>query len=183
MVLRADRSGFTWQNHAGHALLLVAWVVAFAAVYGRTLLLRRRVATPARGPRAAVSRSAAVLTAACCCAVAGAVHLSIIKEHFAEAALYGVFFLVLTAAQFTWAAAIALRPSRALLQAGAAASLLVVLLWVATRTIGIPLGPAAGETESLGVRDSVASVAELLVTIAATLACRAPAVRSVPDAG
>jgi hypothetical protein len=56
--------------------------------------------------------------------------------------------------------------------AGAAASVLVALLWLATRTIGIPIGPEAGEKETFGFRDVACSTAEVLVAVFAVLAVR-----------
>ena len=106
--------------------------------------------------------------------VAGAVHLTVIGEHFAESWLYGSFFLVLTVLQFGWAAAVLWRPSRSLLLAGAAASVLVALLWLATRTIGIPVGPGAGETEPFGAADTLCSITELLTAALVLLAVRRP---------
>ena len=154
-----------WSIHAGHLVLLGAWVLVVGSVYLWTKLRAR----PA-GRR--LSRSAWLIGAAAAAVVSGAVHVSVIGEHFGESALYGVFFVVLAAAQLGWAAWLLLRPSRTWLLAGAAASVLVVLLWLATRTVGIPLGPEAGELEDFGVLDMVASVAEVAVVAFALAAAR-----------
>ena len=105
-------------------------------------------------------------------AIGAVIHLSVINEHFQESALYGAFFLALTAAQFGYAGWVLLRPSTALLKAGAAASGGVVLLWFATRTIGIPVGPAAGEVEPFGLADIAASASEVLLVLCGLLAIR-----------
>jgi hypothetical protein len=105
--------------------------------------------------------------------VAGAIHLSIIGEHFREAALYGFFFLGLTVIQFGFAAWVIWRPSAALLRAGGLAALGVVLLRLTTRTTGIPLGPGAGETEPFGWLDGLALASELLTALMCIPAIRA----------
>ena len=159
-MVSAERESF-WSIHAGHVALLVVWVLVFGAVY-----LRGRVSTRA------IARSGWVWGAASASLASGAVHLSVIREHFGESALYGTFFLVLTVLQAGWAAWLLIRPSRVLLQSGAAASGLVVLLWLATRTIGIPAGPAAGETEPFGSWDILASLFEAVVVVTALRALR-----------
>lgn len=157
-----------WSIHAGHLLLLAAWVLVVAAVYLWTKLRGR----PAdRRPR--LVRSPWLAGAALAACVSGAVHLSVIGEHFRESALYGSFFVVLATLQLGWAAWLVLRPSRAWLFSGAAASVLVALLWLATRTVGIPLGPEAGELEAFGALDIVASAAEVAVAAFALVAVRA----------
>ncbi|SDJ41792.1 hypothetical protein SAMN05444157_3274 [Frankineae bacterium MT45] len=168
------------QVHAGHLAMLGGWLVIFAAVYVRDRLRsgRRVGGAPAApiplGRRLAGYPGAVALTSV----VAGVIHLLVIREHFEEAALYGWFFLVLTVLQFGYAAAVVWRPSPALLKAGGLASLGVVLLWFATRTIAIPLGPAAGEKEALGTLDVLCSLAELLTVVLCALALRAGAARS-----
>ena len=76
-----------------------------------------------------------------------------------------------------WAVLAVRRPTPRLLLAGAAASGLVALLWVATRTVGIPLGPAAGEVEAVGVPDVVATLTEVLVVGAVAWALAVPGAR------
>lgn len=155
-----------WSIHVGHIALLGAWVLVVAGVYVWSKLRAR----PA-GRR--IPRSRWLIGAAVAAVVSGAVHLSVIREHFGESALYGTFFVVLAAVQLGWAAWLLARPSRTWLLAGAAASVLVVLLWLATRTVGIPLGPEAGELENFGVLDIIASAAEVAVAAFALAAIRA----------
>ncbi len=150
--------------HRGHLLLLLVWVVCFAAAYTWN---RWRSGAPRP---AALRRGKLLCAAALTAAAGGAVHVAVIREHFAESALYGWFFLALAAGQLGWSAVLLRRPSRRLLFAGASASAAVVLLWLATRTVGIPLGPAAGEVEPFGILDVVASAAEVS-TVLCAIAC------------
>ncbi len=117
-----------------------------------------------------LTRSVWLAAAAAATSASAGIHLAVIGEHFAESALYGAFFLVLTLVQFGWSAWLLARPSRTVLLAGAAASLGVALLWLATRTIAIPIGPAAGEREAFGSLDIVASACELAVAVCAMAA-------------
>ena len=158
-----------WSIHAGHVLLLAAWVLVVAGVQLWSTMRSRAADRRSRPP---LARSAWLAGAAGAAVLSGAVHLAVTGEHFRESALYGSFFLVLATLQLAWAAWLLLRPSRAWLFAGAAASVLVVLLWVATRTVGIPVGPAAGEIEGVGALDVVASAAEFAMAAFALAALR-----------
>jgi hypothetical protein len=73
------------------------------------------------------------------------------------------------------------RPSRVLLAAGALGNAAIVVLWLVTRTIGIPLGPAAGSVESVGGLDILASGFEIVGLVAAALVLfgRVPLVRTI----
>ncbi len=123
---------------------------------------------PRRGPLAVVAVS---------CVLAGAVHASVGPEHFREGVRFGVFFVVLCAMQFALAVAVLRRPSRHLVTLTAVLSGGVVLLWLVTRTAGLPFG--LDEVEPVGFADSLASVAEL-VTIAACLVWLRPSTNSAP---
>src|SRR5882724_1225487 len=72
---------------------------------------------------------------------AGAIHLAVAPEHFQEYLLFGIFFSVSGLAQLVAGFAILVRPTRRLLLVTAAATAAVVLLWLTSRTIGLPLGP------------------------------------------
>jgi hypothetical protein len=96
-----------------------------------------------------------------------AVHIGVGPEHFHEWVVYGVFFVCASAAQAAWSVLVLLRPSRQLLQVGAFGNMAVVLLFVASRLIGIPFGPEAFQPEELSVVGVVATGSELaLVALA-----------------
>ena len=83
-------------------------------------------------------------------------------EHFDEWLGYGLFFLVLALAQLVYSVLLLRRPSsRTVLVAGIVGNALIIGLWAVTRTVGIPLGPASGEVEAIGVVDTVSKLAEL----------------------
>jgi hypothetical protein len=97
------------------------------------------------------------------------VHLSVASDHFAEYLLFGLFFVVVGVAQIAWAALVAvIGPVHPLLVL-ALGNALVVGLWVASRTTGVPLGPNSGRPEQVGYADVVTTVFEL-VTVALAVA-------------
>jgi hypothetical protein len=161
-------AGSQLQIHAAHLIFFAAWLLIFAVAYirGRRQHTRRRRILQTHQPTWRARRLGWPAATAACTVIAASVHLDVIGEHFQESAWYGSFFLGLTVAQLTFAACVVARPSRALIRAGALASIAVILLWAATRTTGIPLGPAAGQTEPVGVLDVTATLAELATVIA-----------------
>jgi len=96
---------------------------------------------------------------------AGLIHVSAAIEHVNEYALHAVFFAVLAAAQFGWGVALYRRPAPRLLWVGAVASLMVVGLWVASRTIGLPIGPRPWSPEAAGATDVIATADEVVLAL------------------
>ncbi len=112
--------------------------------------------------------------------IAGLIHLMVVPEHMEEWAGYGVFFLVVGVGQLLYAALL-LRPGldTTWLVAGIIGHLLIVVLYLVTRTIGIPfLGPQAGEVEAFGPIDLLSKLVEL-----ALIACLAAVVRARASSG
>ncbi len=80
--------------------------------------------------------------------LAAAIHLWAAPEHFEEWWGYGVFFLAAAGAQGMYALVLLRWSGRSLFILGIAGNLSIVILWLVTRTSGIPLfGPHAGEVE------------------------------------
>ena len=102
---------------------------------------------------------------------AAAIHFAVVFEHFAEYTLYGVFFLVISWAQVIWPAVLLWRPSRPWLWLGIAGNAIVIAVYVASRTAGLPFGPDLHNAESVGALDVVSCVLEfgLIVGCAALL--------------
>ena len=91
---------------------------------------------------------------------AAAIHFAVMFEHFAEYTLYGVFFLVVAWAQMIWAAVVLWRPSRLWLSLGIVGNALVLAVYVASRAVGLPVGPDAGHPEPFGGLDGVSAFLE-----------------------
>jgi len=150
----------------GPSVLLVGWV--------GVKKIRRRLPPVTRADLPALGAAAASLAAA-------VVHALVCPEHFREAFLYGLFFLVVAVAQLSWSSAILLtRHRQTLLLAGATSNLGVIALWAYTRLVGVPIGPGRGATETVGVSDLLATACELAVVVLAVVAVRRMRPRQTP---
>ena len=77
---------------------------------------------------------------------------------------YGTFFVVVALAQGFYALCLLRRPSRPFLCWVLPGTRTIVILWLVTRTTGIPLlGLHAGEVEEVGTLDFFATLAEVCV--------------------
>lgn len=108
---------------------------------------------------------------------AALIHAMVMPEHFREWWGYGFFFLIVALAQAVYGAALmmlALRmPSFGALDnlrehwtpafyvAGIVGNIAILVLYIMTRTAGIPIGPAAGEIEPLSILSVVSKMLEL----------------------
>jgi len=94
--------------------------------------------------------------------VAGLIHLYVAPAHFVEEGLaFGVFMLVVGAAQMVVGVAFLEEPTRAPVQATIIGTLLVVLLYLVSRTTGLPFGPHPGRPEGVDTVDVVSKATEL----------------------
>jgi hypothetical protein len=91
---------------------------------------------------------------------AAAIHFAVVFSHFTEYTLYGVFFLVIAWAQLIWPVVLLWRPSRPWLWLGIAGNAIVLGIYVASRTVGLPFGPDLHNTESVGALDVMSCVLE-----------------------
>lgn len=132
------------------------------------------VVSGAKGPTWGRRRSIEKLIGVCVI-VSGSAHGLVTQEHFQEWWGYGVFFLVTSICLVAFGLALltdAIDPRympgdvnhlRRLMYAVGAIGIVSILgLYVVTRTTGIPLGPALGSVESVGVIDLVAKTTEVL---------------------
>src|SRR5690242_11375001 len=92
---------------------------------------------------------------------AAAIHFSVIGEHFHEMWYFGVFFVLVAWAQLAWAAAVILRPSRRVLAAGVALQVLLVVIYVWSRTTGLPVGADPWQPEAVAFLDVLSTVLEV----------------------
>src|SRR5579863_3065049 len=92
---------------------------------------------------------------------AAAIHFAVIFEHFNEYVLYGAFFLVISWAQAIWAAVVLWRPSRTWLWLGIAGNAIIVAVYLASRSTGLPFGPDKSHPEAYGALDVVSIILEL----------------------
>lgn len=94
---------------------------------------------------------------------AGIIHLVASVEHFTTAEwTLALFFVVVGAGQLLAAWLMHRDPHDVrLLKVVAAASVGVAMLWILSRTAGVPVGPDAGEVAAVGVADTIATLQEL----------------------
>jgi hypothetical protein len=97
------------------------------------------------------------------------IHFAAVPEHWADYRIAAVFFVGLGIFQVVWAALVMGRPSRLLYAVGAAASLLTIGIWIASRTSGLPFGPFAGVAERAGRADIVSTILEEVLVVALIL--------------
>lgn len=98
---------------------------------------------------------------------AAAIHAAVIGEHFKQYALFGAFFAIVAALQLAWGVLVVGRPSATVYLAGALGNGLVVVLWVISRSTGLPLGPEPWSAEEITVIDAVATVYEAVAVVGA----------------
>jgi hypothetical protein len=112
--------------------------------------------------RAPAIRAAAALSFTA--ALIHASHASVAPARFDEYWGVTAFFVVVAALQLAWAGIAGLGAvNRRTLALGALGNLAVALIWLASRTVGIPIGPEAGEVEGVGLHDSLATLDELAI--------------------
>jgi hypothetical protein len=94
---------------------------------------------------------------------AAAIHVVASAGHFSEWWLYGVFFAGLATWQAAWGVLVYRDPTERAIVTGAGVNVGVVLLWLVTRTVGLPFGPDQFSPEKVGVLDIAATVDELSI--------------------
>jgi hypothetical protein len=98
-----------------------------------------------------------------CSLGAAIIHFGYAPAHFSEYWLYGLFFVGVAWLQLLCAGAVVFRPSRWVLIAGAVGNEAVVAVWVASRTVGVWVGPNASVKEAVGFPDVLCTVLEAVV--------------------
>ncbi len=146
-------------------LVLVGWVVAIRGGRLEVSRIRRRTARGTGIDHRRLFLAAALFGGA-------AIHAAVVPEHLSDWAAAGVFFEILAAAQIALGLLSLGRRHRALLLAVAAVSIAPLALWLCSRTVGLPFGPAAGAPESAGLPDIAAGILELGTLLAAVALLR-----------
>jgi len=98
---------------------------------------------------------------------AASIHFVVISEHFKEWWGLGAFFATVGMAQLGWALLAVIVPSRRLIALGAIGNLIIVVIWAASRTSGLPFGPTPWQAEPIGFADLVATSLEAAIVLGA----------------
>ena len=112
-----------------------------------------------------------------------AIHFAVVPDHLDEYLPFGLFFIVLGFAQVALGLAAIIRPSQRLFAWAAFGTLAVLALWVITRTVGLPIGPDAGQPEAMGVTDVCAAVLEGVAVLLFALLAWGPRLKPRPNHG
>jgi hypothetical protein len=121
-------------------------------------------------PKAEVQTDSAL--AARCAAIAsvgaGLIHFAVMPSHFLAWWPAGFLFAAIAVFQLMWA--YLARPRTLLLAAGIAANAGIAALWIASSTVGLPVGPRAGGPEPVEAAGICAMLLECYVVMGAAWA-------------
>lgn len=130
---------------------------------------RARAAGTWRGRDESLLRLGAALTLI----ATGVIHGAQVTSHLGASRLAGLFFAGVAALQVSLGAIVLRSPSRRLRIAALAVTFGTIALWIASRTVGIPIG--GHSTEAVGVADTVATGFEFVTaTLVGALLLSAP---------
>jgi hypothetical protein len=101
---------------------------------------------------------------------AAVIHLAVIPSHWRDWIPAGLFFASVAVFQVIWALAAWARPATPLLGAGILVNGGCVVLWVWSRTAGVPFGPHAGVPEHVAGADICALLLQCYVVMGAAWA-------------
>jgi len=118
------------------------------------------------------SYSAALLTLG-----AAAIHFAAAPGHFSEYLLYGIFFILLGAAQVALAVGLIVKPSRRLYALALLGTLAVIGLWLMSRTTGLPIAPRPWRPEEIAFPDFAATLLEAIACVLFAFRVRRPSAR------
>jgi len=92
----------------------------------------------------------------------GIIHLLATPLYFGQWLGYGMVFVAIAVLQVMYSMVLAVNPpNRIYLWAGIAGNALIVAVWLVTRTVGVPMGPMAGEVLPIGFLDGLAQALEV----------------------
>lgn len=104
---------------------------------------------------------------------ASGIHFAVMGEHFDEYFAFGLFFSVVAWLQALWALGVVVAPTRSVLTAGLVGNAVVAVVWVISRTTGLPVGPKPGTPEPAAFLDVLSTALETgIVVVAAALLMR-----------
>jgi hypothetical protein len=96
---------------------------------------------------------------------AAAIHFAVMPEHFAEWWAFGVFFAAIGWFEALWAVGYSATATRRMAAIGLVVNAATVLLWAASRTTGLPIGPEPWVPEAIGAPDVLATLIEALLVL------------------
>lgn len=93
----------------------------------------------------------------------GIIHILATPLYFDQWLGYGIVFVAIAVLQVMYSMVLAVNPPRRIyLWAGILGNILIVAVWLLTRTVGVPLGPMAGEVLPIEFLDGLAQILEVV---------------------
>ncbi|MEJ2209075.1 MAG: hypothetical protein P8129_08585 [Anaerolineae bacterium] len=93
----------------------------------------------------------------------GLVHILATPLYFGQWLGYGIAFVAIAVVQVMYSMVLAVnRPRRVFFWAGIVGNALIIVVWLVTRTVGVPMGPMMGEVLPVGFLDGLAQVLEVI---------------------
>jgi hypothetical protein len=157
-----------------HWASAVVLVIGGAVVVGLAARARRRgsarpaattaVATPPGADADGRTRSVGAMLASLSLGAA-TIHLAAAPSHYIELGDLGAGFLVAAVLQAAWARSIVRDATRRTIRVGVAINATILVAWLVSRTIGLPLGPTPFIPERVGLPDGLAATFEALLVL------------------
>ena len=141
-------------------LILVGWVLAMSGGRLRVTSTGTPGETGSRLPDRRLLLIAALLGSA-------AIHAALVPEQLTQWPAAGTFFILLTAAELAVAGLLLTRQRQATLIAAVVVSAGPLLLWLYSRTIGLPVGPTAHRPDAIGIPDIICCAVEIIALLIA----------------
>jgi len=126
---------------------------------------RRELRAAAPGPGTSIADARVVATVAIAALAAAAIHVSAAIVDADEGTATVLFFAGVATAQVIWGLTSLVRAPRVWLALGALGNLAVALVWVWSRTAGLPAGEAPGVALPVTFPDTVATVLEVGIVV------------------
>jgi hypothetical protein len=154
------------------SLVTVTWVVA--ARGGRLDLTRThvrpvKVLADGTAPRDRDRSDDLALVMAAALVGSAVIHAAVVPEHFDHWRLAAIFFLVLFAAELLLALVVVALRTRWVLWSVVVTSVVPLVLWTVSRSVGMPFGPTPAIPEAVGLADLAACALELVALVLAAI--------------
>jgi len=120
------------------------------------------VLVPSRPTRYQPGPAQVALAALSLCAAV--IHAAFTPTHFSETWIYGAFFIAMAWYQLALAILLLARPKRWVYLLGLL-NIVIIGMWVMSRTVGTPFGPTPWTKEAVGFPDVLASVLEGVIVL------------------
>jgi hypothetical protein len=93
----------------------------------------------------------------------GIIHVLATPLYFGQWLGYGIAFVAIAVLQVMHSMVLAVnQPRRVFFWVGIVGNALIIVVWLVTRTVGVPMGPMMGEVLPIGFLDGLAQILEVI---------------------